>query len=505
MTNHNENTGITEFGRILMAALDKAAAEKAAAETPEQERERLVAEIKELKLPGYALAGNWSTETLRKKVAEAKKAPKTKKVEPVTVPVVVTDAEPVAAVTTNEVESTDTAEVAETAETAETAVAAEPTPAPSNEMTEANGFVVGQIVPAKVTAKLSYGVLVALNDTNTSALLHVDEMAGGTFFARSQRNKEIAKGAEVAVEVISIRPPKDGDKKGRARISVSEKTIQDRAVIESLTVGNDSTPGATVVGTVKEARKDFVLVNITEGPAAGRIGLCHATEVPGKGRKQRDAYIAGLIAGQEVSCEVISVEPAEKKGDLRIGLTMVGDERRSRAAMVNDLASASESNSIPVSGQVIDIREYGAIVKITEGPAAGYRGLLHPRQVPGRTKEDRDAYIASLNVGDTIEADIIKAEPSEKEGGLRIALSIVAGKRRERTAVVDEAMASGTTLTGKAVKPMGGGFLLECQHAGCVITGLLPASKTPAGLKNGGNVKVQIDSVDGEGRINFTR
>lgn len=500
MTNHTENTGITEFGRILMAALDKAAADKAAAETPEQERERLVAAIKELKLPGYALAGNWSTETLRKKVAEAKKAPKTKKVEPVTEPVVVADAEPVAAVSTNEVESTVTAEVAET-------VTAEPTetPAPSNEITEANGFVVGQIVPAKVTAKLSYGVLVALNDTNTSALLHVDEMAGGTFFARSSRNKEIAKGAEVAVEVISIRPPKDGDKKGRARISVSEKTIQDRAVVESLTVGNDSTPGATVVGTVKEARKDFVLVNITEGPAAGRIGLCHATEVPGKGRKQRDAYIAGLTAGQEVSCEVISVEPAEKKGDLRIGLTMVGDERRSRAAMVNDLASASESNSIPVSGQVIDIREYGAIVKISDGPAAGYRGLLHPRQVPGRTKEDRDAYIASLNVGDTIEADIIKAEPSEKEGGLRIALSIVAGKRRERTAVVDEAMASGTTMTGKAVKPMGGGFLVECQHAGCVITGLLPASKTPAGLKNGGNVKVQIDSVDGEGRINFTR
>ncbi|MGD9683664.1 MAG: hypothetical protein AB7W16_21065 [Candidatus Obscuribacterales bacterium] len=499
MTNHTENTGITEFGRILQAALEKAAADKAAAETPEQERERLVAAIKELKLPGYALAGNWSTETLRKKVAEAKKAPKTKKVEPVTEPVVVADVEPVAAVTTNEVASTDTAEVAETT------VATEPTPAPSNEMTEANGFVVGQIVPAKVTAKLSYGVLVALNDTNTSALLHVDEMAGGTFFARSQRNKEIAKGAEVAVEVISIRPPKDGDKKGRARISVSEKTIQDRAVVESLTVGNDSTPGATVVGTVKEARKDFVLINITEGPAAGRIGLCHATEVPGKGRKQRDAYIAGLTAGQEVSCEVISVEAAEKKGDLRIGLTMVGEERRSRAAMVNDLASASESNSIPVSGQVIDIREYGAIVKITEGPAAGYRGLLHPRQVPGRTKEDRDAYIASLNVGDTIDADIIKAEPSEKEGGLRIALSIVAGKRRERTAVVEEAMANGATMTGKAVKPMGGGFLVECHYADAVITGLLPASKTPAGLKNGGNVKVQIDSVDGEGRINFTR
>lgn len=489
MTNHIENTETTEFGRILQAALADAEAKRAAAETPEQERERLIATIQEQKLPGFGLASRWSIETLRSKVAETKKAkPQPKKI--------VETAKVVAEPTTVVADVTETP-VVEVAES--TTTVAETPVVKSDELTEANGFVVGQIVPAKVAAKLSYGVLVNLNDTNTSALLHVDEMAGGTFFARSQRNKDIAKGDEVAVEVSSIRPPKDGDKRGRVRISVSEKSIQDRSVVESLP------EGTTVVGTVKEARRDFVLINITEGPAAGRIGLCHATEVPGKGRKQRDSFVAGLTAGQELTSEVISIEPAQKKGDLRIGLTLIGDERRNRAQMVEDLASANESNSVPVTGEVVDIREYGAMIKIVEGPGAGYRGLLHPRQVPGRTKEDRDGFIAGLQVGETLEVDIIKAEPSEKEGGLRISLSLVATKRREREAAVADAMESGQTFTGQAVKSMGGGFLIEFGSPDALVTGLLPASKTPGGLKLKGNVKVQIDSIDADGRITLTR
>ncbi|MBZ0187066.1 MAG: hypothetical protein K8F91_12535, partial [Candidatus Obscuribacterales bacterium] len=182
MTNHIENTETTEFGRILQAALADAEAKRAAAETPEQERERLIATIQEQKLPGFGLASRWSIETLRSKVAETKKAkPQPKKI--------VETAKVVAEPTTVVADVTETP-VVEVAES--TTTVAETPVVKSDELTEANGFVVGQIVPAKVAAKLSYGVLVNLNDTNTSALLHVDEMAGGTFFARSQRNKDIA-------------------------------------------------------------------------------------------------------------------------------------------------------------------------------------------------------------------------------------------------------------------------------------------------------------------------
>lgn len=516
----SENTNTTELGTLgiaLQEALRKAGrnpdtgapvAVTPTVESEDQERNRLIARIKELKLPGYGTCARWKTETLRAKVADAGDSTTTTNVEETSVnsdstattaaaeatDVVVETEAPVVVVETAEV-------VAETA-AAETEVTAD-APAKSEEITEVDGIVVGQIVPATVEKKLNFGVLVKLGENGPTGLCHTKELRGGSHHNRKVRFENLNEGDEIAVEVTQIRPPKDGDANGRHRISVSEKVIQDRDVVEGIICGTTEQSGTIVTGTVKEVRSDYVLVNITEGPAAGFIGLLHATKVTGASREERDAKIASYSTGDEITAEAIEVKP-RKKGDLEISLSLAASDQRDRVQAILDLAGSDSEAGAIVKGVVTSRKDYGIFVKITEGPAAGRHALVHVSQAPGRNRDERDAYVAEVEINTEVEAEVIKAEVNG-DGYINLGLSMTAGARRERaeafSALADDTEAA---YMASVVKTFSDGVLVEFDTPYGTFKGKLPAGEAPNGLKRNDHVRVKVTSVD-RSRVTLNR
>lgn len=212
-----------------------------------------------------------------------------------------------------------------------------PTPAAK----PATNLVVGEIRPGKVIKALEYGVLVAI-EGGPICLLHEGALTGGTHANRKARRASLEgkikarQPEEVAVQVTSIRPPKEGDKSGRDRINVSERAIQESDILSQLKACTETEAGSIVVGVVKELRPYGALIECTEGPAKGYSMMLHASEVPGD-RAQRDAFIASLTVGTPVEAEVLRIEdPADEKFDLRIGLTLVAATRREMSEALGD-------------------------------------------------------------------------------------------------------------------------------------------------------------------------
>lgn len=513
----SENTNTTELGTLglaLQAALVKAGrdpetgapvAATPTVESEDQERDRLIARVKELKLPGYGTCARWKTETLRAKVADAGDSTTTNVEETsVTTDSNANAAETEAPVADNVVAETAEVETAaaETEVTAEVPVEAD-APTKPEAITEVDGIVVGQIVPATVEKKLNFGVLVKLGENGPTGLCHTKELRGGSHHNRKVRFENLSEGDEIAVEVTQIRPPKDDDANGRHRISVSEKVIQDRDVVDGIICGTTEEPGTIVTGTVKEVRSDYVLVNITEGPAAGFIGLLHATKVPGASREERDAKIASYSTGDEIAAEAIEVKP-RKKGDLEISLSLAAAEQRDRVQSILDLAGDESEAGATVTGVVASRKDYGIFVKITDGPAAGRHALVHVSQAPGRNRDERDAYVAEVEIGAEVEAEVIKAEVNDA-GYINIGLSMTAGARRQR-AEAFSALADDTEAVYMAsvVKTFGDGVLVEFGTPFGTFKGKLPAGEAPNGLKRNDHVRVKVTSVD-RNRVTLNR
>lgn len=260
--------------------------------------------------------------------------------------------------------------------------------------TTTTNLVVGQVLAGTVTKKFDYGVLVKLGETGVVGLAHIGELAGGSHGNRKKRLAAINVGDELAVEVIAIKPPKEGEKKDR--IALSEKAIQDRSVRESLQVASATSAGTTVSGVVTKVYDYGRLVEIVEGPAKGYSALLHAREVVGATREARDAAIAELNIGDTVVAEVLKVEePKEAGQDLRIGLTQrAGAEREAN----NRLASDNKVHK----GVALKKETGGMLVEF--GPAnAPMVGLLPSSEVPSSVEPGSSVRvrIASVN-GDKI-------------------------------------------------------------------------------------------------------
>lgn len=483
-------------GEPVAAVADKGSKAKAApaanvVDSDDKERALLVAKVKELKLPGFGICNRWTIETLRSKV-EAAGASITTTEEDTSV----TDSTTTAVVETPEVVVETPAVVVETPEV----VAEAPK---SSEITEVDGIVVGQILPATVAKKLNFGVLVKLGDNGPTALCHTKELRGGSHHNRKVRFESLKDGDEIAVEVTSIRPPKDGDSNNRHRISVSEKVIQDRDVVENIVCGTADESGTMVTGTVKEVRSDYVLVNVTEGIATGFIGLLHATKVSGSSREERDAKIASYKPGDEITAEAIEVKP-RKKGDLEISLSLAATEQRDKVQSILALAGADGEAGETVTGTVVSKKDYGFFVKIANGPAAGRHALVHVSQAPGRNREERDAYVADIEIGTEVEAEVVKTDVNG-DGYINIGLSMTSGARRQRAeAFADLAADTDSAYRATVVKTFADGVLVEFGTPFGTFKGKLPSDQAPNGLKRDDHVRVKVSSVDGN-RVTLTR
>ena len=364
----------------------------AALDQPDNEKKLLVADARRQKLPGAAAASRWSLDTLREKLGRGRRpapfskrdfrkadAPVAEAPAPVVAeapaPVIAEAPAPVVAETPAPVVAeTPAPVVAETpapvlaeapapvvAETPAPVVAEAPAPVVAEAPARKPRIEVGDRLTAKVIEKLPFGVVVSLPGYKCSALLHVSELAGAGFAARTRRLAALKGGDELEVEVIRLseRKPqgaptgaeaeekpnkqlnKGGKRRGKgkgnnkgARIRVSEKRVQYPRLL------SDLAPSTPVKVTVCQLLPFGVIVTIKDGLAAGCDALIHVSQFPGRkgtlprngqpGKpSERDAALSRTKLGAELDAEVLSVRTNEqRKGDLDIRLTLRGPEER---------------------------------------------------------------------------------------------------------------------------------------------------------------------------------
>lgn len=260
--------------------------------------------------------------------------------------------------------------------------------------TASTNLVEGQLVAGTIHKLLEYGVLVKVGDEMT--LLKDDQFPGGTHANRKTNRKAAKVGDEVAVEVVDIRPPAAGDKNNRMRIRVSQRTIQDRTVLEGLMGGTDEQAGSIVNVVVKEVRKDYVLVEITDGVAAGYQGILHAIHAPGSDRKARDRYIADCKVGEAITAEVLHCQPAEdSRFDLRIALTLTAEATRATKRALSDTSRVYKGTAGRSRDGGVEV-EFGS----SDAPMVG---ILPAGEVPGATKKGMSVRVRIASIdGDRI-------------------------------------------------------------------------------------------------------
>jgi ribosomal protein S1 len=260
--------------------------------------------------------------------------------------------------------------------------------------TPTTNLVVGQIVTGVVHKALDYGVLVKVGDEMT--LLKDDQFSGGTHANRKARRKAAALKTEITVEVVDIKPPAEGDKSNRMRIRVSERTLQDSAVLAALRGCTETEAGSTVEVTVKDVRKDYVLCAIADGAATGYQAILHAVNVPGSTRPQRDQFVADCKVGDAFTAEVLSINPdKDPRRDLNIALTLVAESARTTKAALSDTSKTYKGTAG---------RQKDGGLEVEFGPSdSPMRGILPNHEVPAATKTGMSVKvrIASVN-GDRI-------------------------------------------------------------------------------------------------------
>lgn len=183
-------------------------------------------------------------------------------------------------------------------------------------MANAN-IAVGDRATATVVEVKPFGVIVRLgDDSSLTGLLHVSRMAGGSHGARGRRQASLTIGASTEVEVVAVE--REGK---RTKVSVSERTLQDARVLAELQ------PGTAVAGEVVSKREFGVFVRLLDGVGAGVEGLVHVSELPGASPEAREQALKAAMPGAKVTAEVKGAS-LDEAGDLRVSLTMRGEERR---------------------------------------------------------------------------------------------------------------------------------------------------------------------------------
>lgn len=250
--------------------------------------------------------------------------------------------------------------------------------------------------------------------------------------------------------------------------------------------------GQIVAGTVTKKFDYGCLVKIGD---TGDVGLAHIGELAGGSHGNRKKRLAEIEVGKDIAVEVIAIKPP-KAGEKRERIALSEKAIQDRAVRDSLVVASAEGAGTTVTGIVTKVYEYGRLVEIVDGPAKGFSALLHAREVVGASREARDAYIASLNVGDSITAEVLKVEePKEAGQDLRIGLTQRAATERELNAKI---VADGKVYKGTAVKNETGGMLVEFGPTGATMVGLLPANEVPSSVKPKSSVRVKIASIDGD-------
>ena len=271
-------------------------------------------------------------------------------------------------------------------------------------------FPVGARVQGKVVNLAAYGAFVEIAP-GIEGLVHISEFSWTKRVARA--SDMLAVGDEVNVVVLSVDVENQKIALGIRQTQENPwDTVQDRFPV-----------GSKIKGKVRNFTAYGAFVELEEGID----GMIHVSDISWTRKINHPSEC--LQKGQEVEAVVLDVNPKEQR--ISLGLKQAQQDPWDEIAKKFPVGST-------VKGKVSKIASFGAFIELEDG----VDGLVHISQISDqRIEKVKDA----LDVGQEVEARIVKVDRAER----RIGLSI-----RAMTMTDDEIRALEAEAKGEEVKPV---------------------------------------------------
>ena len=271
-------------------------------------------------------------------------------------------------------------------------------------------FPVGSRVSGKVVNLAAYGAFVEIAP-GIEGLVHISEFSWTKRVARA--SDMLAVGDEVNVVVLSVDVENQKIALGIRQTQENPwDTVQDRFPV-----------GSKIKGKVRNFTAYGAFVELEEGID----GMIHVSDISWTRKINHPSEC--LQKGQEVEAVVLDVNPKEQR--ISLGLKQAQQDPWDEIAKKFPVGST-------VKGKVSKIASFGAFIELEDG----VDGLVHISQISDqRIEKVKDA----LDVGQEVEARIVKVDRAER----RIGLSI-----RAMTMTEDEIKALEAEAAGEEKKPV---------------------------------------------------
>ncbi|MEA2101254.1 MAG: 30S ribosomal protein S1 [Thermodesulfobacteriota bacterium] len=248
-------------------------------------------------------------------------------------------------------------------------------------------YPIGVRVKGKVTSITNYGAFVELEE-GVEGLVHISEM----FWTKKVRHPSsiLEEGQDVEVLVLGV------DQKNR-RISLGIK----QTLPNPWDLLEDYYPEGTVVDAQVKNVTDFGLfVGVDETIEID--GLIHVSDISWDStvKNPRDLY----KKGDTFPAKVLSIDPDNEKFSL--GIKQLGPDPWTQAANEHPEGSV-------IKGRITSITDFGAFVEIR----SGVEGMIHISEV---SHDKVESLSEVLEVGEEVEAVVLRVSPENKKIGLSI-------------------------------------------------------------------------------------
>ncbi|UCD84829.1 MAG: 30S ribosomal protein S1, partial [Deltaproteobacteria bacterium] len=282
----------------------------------------------------------------------------------------------------------------------------------------AEKYPIGSRVQGRVVSLTDYGAFIEL-EKGIEGLIHIYEMS----WTRKIKHpsKLLSVGDMVEVMVLDV----DQESK---RISLGLKQMEPNPwdlIEEKYPVGTE------IEGKIRNITDFGIFIEVEKGID----GLVHISDLSWTQHIKHPSEV--YSKGQTLKAVVLNIDKENQR--LSLGVKQLVPDPWQEAEKEYEVGKA-------VKGEVTSITDFGIFIRLREG----IEGLVHISELG---EEKKTAAEMGVEVGDTIEAEVLRVEPKEK----RIALSVRALEFSREKAEVQEFM----DKQGKAVPSLGDLFPRE--------------------------------------------
>ncbi|HEY3306020.1 MAG TPA: 30S ribosomal protein S1 [Candidatus Binatia bacterium] len=249
----------------------------------------------------------------------------------------------------------------------------------------ADTYAVGHRIKGKIVSLVDYGAFVEL-EKGVEGLIHISEMSWTKKIAHP--SKVVQVGETVEVVVLNVDP-------NHRRISLGLKQVMPNPWEQA----KEKYPvGAVVKGPVRNVTDFGIFIGVEEGID----GLVHVSDLHWTKKVKHPSEL--YKKGDVVEAKVLGVDVQNERFSL--GIKQLAPDPWQVIAKKYPVGSK-------VKGEVASVPDFGVFVRLEEG----VEGLIHVSQL---STERVDKPSSLFKVGDTVEAEVINAEPHERKLGLSI-------------------------------------------------------------------------------------